>query len=96
VFLASKPPARRFLGLALKTQLKFRQEWEEARGIILKVASKQNKVMKELVAIGWIDLELDHFAPRLLSGSAKISKSVLRMCNSSINKIEVVPNQPSL
>lgn len=50
---------------------------------------------EEPVVIGCLHLKLDYFAPGL-SGSAKISKSVLGMCNSSINKVEAAPNQPSL
>jgi hypothetical protein len=34
--------------------------------------------------------------PMGLSGLAKISKGVLGVCNNSINKIEVAPNQRSL
>jgi hypothetical protein len=57
------------------------------------VEAKQS--CEEIVAIRCIDLELDHFVPGL-SGSAKISKDVLNMCNNSINKIGGCPNQPSL
>jgi hypothetical protein len=52
------------------------------------VEAKQSR--EEIVAIRCTGLELDHFAPGL-SGSAKISKDVLNMCNSFINKIGVVP-----
>ena len=34
--------------------------------------------------------------PLWLSGSAKISKGVMEMCNNSIDKIEVATIQPSL
>ena len=41
------------------------------------------------------DQKLDHFVPGL-SGSAKISKDVLKMCSRPINNIGGYPNQPSL
>jgi hypothetical protein len=46
---------------------------------------------EELVAIGCIDLKLDPFA-RGLSGSAKIAKGLLGMCNRPLNKIGDCPN----
>ena len=57
------------------------------------VKAKQSH--EELVAIGLTDLKLDHFVPGL-RGSTKISKGVLGMRNSSINRIEVASIQPSL
>jgi len=48
------------------------------------VVVKQSRA--ELMAIEWLDLRLDLFAPGL-SGSAKKSKGMLEMCNSSINKM---------
>ena len=53
------------------------------------VEAKQSR--EEPVAIGWTDLELDYFAPRL-SGSSKIPKGVLGMCNRFIKKIEAATN----
>jgi hypothetical protein len=64
--------------LDFKTWLEFWWEQEEPHGIIAKLASRQSKVMKELVAIRCLDLKLDHFAPRV-KGSGKISKGMLRV-----------------
>ena len=59
------------------------------------VCAKAKQSREEPVSIRCLDLKLDHFAP-MLNGSAKISESVLGMCNSSINKVEAAPSQPSL
>ena len=48
---------------------------------------------EEPVAIRCLDLKLDHFAPRL-SGLVKISKALLGVCNSSINKRIATPSHP--
>jgi hypothetical protein len=56
------------------------------------VCIKAERSREEPVAIGCLNLKLDHYAPRV-SGSAKIFKDVLELCNSSINKIEIAPTR---
>jgi len=48
---------------------------------------------EEPVAIRCLDLKLYDFAPRL-SGLVNISKALLGVCNSSINKRIATPNHP--
>jgi hypothetical protein len=61
-----------------------------ARGSIEAKLSHEGRV-----AIGCFYLKLDHYAPGL-KWFSKISKGIVGLYNSSINKVEVATNQPSL
>lgn len=94
VVWASKPPAKWFIRFGPQSPAGVPvgmggRMWPHHKACV------EMKQSREETAIIWLDLKLDHFAYGL-SGSAKISKDILEMCNSSTNKIVTAPNLPSL
>lgn len=83
---ASKPPYKQIFAFRSWNLVGARAKMGEGTWLHHKTCLKAKQSREEPNTIRCADLKLDHFAPRL-SGSTKISEGMLRMRNSSINKI---------